>query len=476
MLAILASLAICLLPGAVCAEAAVEQLPTGRPRLLFQASLAVGLGFGISSCFSSIYILLFRRLGVLPEAAAAVLGIVGLILWRRYADSKRRGSPVSPEPESRYSSRSVALVGMALGAALVSAVATITIVALKTPHGLWDAWTIWNLRARFLFRGGAHWTDVAGIWWAKPDYPLMTPAAVAGVWAVLGSDTWVVPTAMHLMFVLATVGLIAAALALLRGRMLSYVGALALLSTPAFLIQGASQYADVPLAFFILATVVLLTFHSAYGGPHSPALLALAGLAAGLAAWTKNEGLLFVCIVTLCHGGATVLEKGWRLYWKELRIFVAGIAPVLLIVLIFKLGAPANDLAAGQGLHATVGRLTDASRYWIVFVAFAKGIFLFGEVTRCGMIPIIAAYALFVGVRVKTWPVLFLCSTILLTLAGYFFVYVTTPHDLRWHLNTSLDRIITQLFPAIVFALILTTRSSEQGAKSSAMITTSQNS
>src|SRR5207237_5909321 len=31
--------------------------------------------------------------------------------------------------------------------------------ALAAPHGAWDAWAIWNLRARFLFLGGVHWRD-----------------------------------------------------------------------------------------------------------------------------------------------------------------------------------------------------------------------------------------------------------------------------------------------------------------------------
>jgi hypothetical protein len=37
---------------------------------------------------------------------------------------------------------------------------------------------------------------------------------------------------------------------------------------------------------------------------------------------------------------------------------------------------------------------------------------------------------------------------------GYFFVYVTTPHDLAWHLRTSLDRLVLQLLPGIVFVAI----------------------
>lgn len=44
-------------------------------------------------------------------------------------------------------------------------------------------------------------------------------------------------------------------------------------------------------------------------------------------------------------------------------------------------------------------------------------------------------------------------AVLLLLLVGYFLVYVTTPHDLSWHLETSLLRLFIQLWPAAIFVL-----------------------
>jgi hypothetical protein len=44
---------------------------------------------------------------------------------------------------------------------------------------------------------------------------------------------------------------------------------------------------------------------------------------------------------------------------------------------------------------------------------------------------------------------------ILLMLAGYFLVYVITPYDLEWHLNTSLSRLFVQLWPSFLFCFFL---------------------
>jgi len=46
-----------------------------------------------------------------------------------------------------------------------------------------------------------------------------------------------------------------------------------------------------------------------------------------------------------------------------------------------------------------------------------------------------------------------------LVCAGYYGIYLTTPHDLEWHLATSLDRLIVQLWPMVVFTTFLQLRS-----------------
>ena len=45
---------------------------------------------------------------------------------------------------------------------------------------------------------------------------------------------------------------------------------------------------------------------------------------------------------------------------------------------------------------------------------------------------------------------------------GYFFVYVLSPHDLAWHLESSLSRLLLQLWPLAIFAYFAVVRSPEQ--------------
>ena len=93
------------------------------------------------------------------------------------------------------------------------------------------------------------------------------------------------------------VALLAVTISVLRDPSLGMLLALTLVGTPLYIDQAASQYADVPLSFFILSTIALICLHAEH--PSDRRILVLAGLTAGCAGWTKNEGLLFVAATAI---------------------------------------------------------------------------------------------------------------------------------------------------------------------------------
>ena len=44
-------------------------------------------------------------------------------------------------------------------------------------------------------------------------------------------------------------------------------------------------------------------------------------------------------------------------------------------------------------------------------------------------------------------------TVVCLMLASYYVVYVTTPFDISWHVSTSVDRLLVQLWPALVLTV-----------------------
>jgi hypothetical protein len=226
----------------------------------------------------------------------------------------------------------------------------------------------------------------------------------------------------------------------------------------------------------MLATLVLLFLPARSPGNGSGAAV-LAGIAAGLCAWTKNEGLLFLPIVAGSLFITALYAEGWRSARQRTVRFLAGALPILLIVVYFKTQlSPANDLMEGFSLDAAAAKLTDFSRYAEIAKAFfIQGIsFTQGLIDlRVGMqlnpgavsILLLIVYLLLAGVRIDDRDrtgLLRTAAVLLLILAGYFFVYVMTPLDLGYHLATSLSRLFLQLWPSVIFMFFMTAGAPER--------------
>jgi hypothetical protein len=327
-----------------------------------------------------------------------------------------------------------------------------------SPHGDWDAWAIWNLRARFLHRGGDHWTAAFSplLPWTHPDYPLLLPGAIARGWAYAGGETTFVPLLIACLFGVATVALLMAALALLRDPTQGYLGGLVLLATPYFVELTTAQCADVPLGFFFLASVALFEAHDRGHGTARRLPLA-AGVLTALAAWTKNEGALFL-VATLIVRLVSAVRRPGRAALRELGALALGLLPVVLVLIYFKLRlAPVNDLVEGQGAHATRDRLLDGSRYVLIVEYFLLALISLGP----GAVVVLAVYRRLLD-RAPRPRVPHAPAVLALMLAGYALVYLTTPYDIAWHLSDSVHRLFMQLWPTALLAFFLATATPEE--------------
>ena len=434
--------------------------------LLLKGSLSVGFGLAIFSVVYFLSLLLGVTQLFLVDSAVFALFVIGFLLFRARGASFVNSTRDTAEPKSHFHRLVAIAFALALCAALYAAVMRI----LAYPQGDgWEAFSIWNLHARFLFLGGPRWRDGFSslIPWSHPDYPLLLPAAIAHFWSFLGCDTSAVPGIIGFLFTFSTIGVLSSALSILRGRTAAMLGATVLLATPAFIELGTSQYADVPLSFFILATVALLCLHDCRAqddrSHFSFGLLALAGLAAGCAAWTKNEGLLFLSTILLARL-LTLIRYGRSsaaAITRQLAPLLAAAAPVLLLVAYFKhFIAPPGDLFSDgtTALH----KLVDPVRYWAIVKWYVKGSLRFGHWLVIPGTLLLIVFYFAAGKRLRETKraeaEVGLRTSILalgLTLAGYFAVYLITPYDIYWHLRFSLPRLFLQLWPSAIFVFFL---------------------
>ena len=71
-----------------------------------------------------------------------------------------------------------------------------------------------------------------------------------------------------------------------------------------------------------------------------------------------------------------------------------------------------------------------------------------------GIIPLILAYSAAAAVTRGLRPLQLLAGLPLLALlAGFYAAYVVTPLNLQWHIDTSLSRLLVQVWPAAVYVL-----------------------
>ena len=417
---------------------------------IFLFSLGAGLGIGIASCCYFLCLAVIGpSLAMLVFLAVIVAGAAMVLAWKTASGGGELEWAAGP-PTPRY------LTGFLFLAAAIAA-AMFAIRSLNMPSGEWDAWSIWNLKALFLFRGGEFWKDAFStqIPTSHPDFPLLVPAIVAMCWTLARGESIAVPIAIAFLFILGAAGLLISSTGILRGKTPAFLAGTVLLATSSFVQLGAMQYADVPLSFFILAALALLCLQDRF--PDDSRFSMAAGLTAGFAPWTKNEGWLFLVALLLARLIAI------RRFGKQpgssrqfLRLAAAALPPVA-IAAFFKLRlAPPNDWFA-QKTTDLVAHITTFARWMFTIEGFVKMAMLFGGF----LLPMALAlglYAFLVRFRVEErdrLPLATLVLTLGLTLLGEFGAYVLLPPDVVTQLNVSLERLFMQLWPSALLAFFL---------------------
>jgi hypothetical protein len=433
--------------------------------LVLTISLGAGLGLGITSSTIFLWLALIGPPDSYYFAAELSLAVI-LSLFAFYrvhysADSTQKGSGLNCEtiPGTIVWLRSIFLFLM-----LISVGSFLLKTFFHDPHGVWDAVDTWNYRARWLFRGGPHWSYAFSLR-AKDglDYPLLITASVFRMWQILGKDPIAIPILIAGIFTFGSFLILFSSLALLRGRNQGYLAAIFLFVSTQFLNIGTYQYADVPLAFFILSTVILFSLKDRYPEISSP-IVFLAGLTVSCAVWTKNEGQLFLALVILVYFIGQLAKKEGSKTLKEFIGFTLGLAPVLATLFYFKLNFALENAHINTSTLKQLGTyLVDIDRYIIVGTRCINKFFTFND----GIVWLMAGYFFFSGLdrsgRIKK-RILSPAILLLLMMCGYFFVYVIYPGNPRDLLSTSLRRIVIQLWPTWVFLFFYCVQGPEKNA------------
>ena len=300
-------------------------------------------------------------------------------------------------------------------ALLIAFIGLHLIVAISRPYGAYDALAMWNLKARYISTYADPTLVFQLDFMHHNDYPPLVPVIIGAGFRVFGF-TQAVPIAFH--------ALIYAALLFVFRR--APLWALAIVAV-ATLEHSTWQFVDLLIALCFVAA--WKWYQKA--GDHIGV-----GAWIGVALMSKNEGVMLASVML-----AVLVVTERRIPWRVL----IGVVPGAVALLLFKtvVSTAPNDVVSSTGIAE---RLLDPSRY--------VQILEYGIATlwrwQLRAIPIFTLVWAMNRHPIDVKPLLFVALSAL----GFLFIYVITPHDLSWHLESSADRLVLQLFPTFALALV----------------------
>lgn len=449
-----------------------------RHKNLFLAAASLPTGFGI--CSAILFISLWiapshaRFISFVTSIAATLTLSVFECLWARqpHASSNPLPGPKIlfrtfflniPRSKGAILKFAVQSASLLIFLAALWAIIQFFILSVSTNiTGGWDARYMWSLKAKFMFRSSIAWQDMFSptLSWSHTDYPLLWPGTLAWGWNCLGHESLLWPPLASSFFYISCALILVWYLTAHVSSITGWIaGTFFLVLTPP-LFWSIHQYADVPLTFFITASGLMLVTALRSGQTR---LFVISGLMAGFAAWTKNEGVLFLLWTGILLGGLKILKKHYpSVTLSSLKAFLGGVFLPLVWILAFKLFFGKTGDYIGQERSAqdyltlvflklkNIPMIFQA--FWNQMSGFSawKGLWIFSFLA-CLILPFKKRANDFGGL---------LFALVLLINLGYVLAFLTTPNELKWHLQTALERLLIHTAPlALAFSFeILTFR------------------
>lgn len=411
----------------------VKYLPKGSGLFAGIASLWIIVTF-CSIIFST---LTFLQIDFYVFIALFVLGVVALTLFSAKDLVKHFGSVKTFFRKDNFIFAILIFTGIIVFSFLFT--------QQSTRWGTWDAWTIWNLHAKFMASDGAFFGMFLEPSFTAKDYPLLLPSINAILWKLTNTTTPIIPIIVSF-FISLSVPLLAVSALKIKNKVLTLVLLVLIVGNISFIIQGAWQYADTLLGLFLLFSVVLM--YTSEETKNHLLLPAIIGFFAASCGWIKNEGILMFLIISIIY-----FIKNIKAY-KHILAYIAGTVIPLALVFTYKLFiTPPNDFLSQLNADDIFSRLFDFSRYTTVAE------FLFLNVLVENHIPILillAATLFFKAAKPSAAGFVIIAVSL-----SYFFVYIITNSDLLWNLQTSSQRLFQQLFPSLLFIIFVGLTKSE---------------
>jgi len=398
--------------------------------------LSPGLGLALTAIILFNNFILFDKLNRL--FVFIVHGVVALLLILFFFLTRQKSKSTVP------SSPSMNIFDLLSFVVLLFMIIPLWKGAHIYPMGGWDAWQVWNFKAKFLLLGGQDWKNMLEVsqWRSSPHYPLMLPLVIVWGWLWTSSPSIIVPILVSVMYTFLTGGLLFAGLRQLTQSRQAILAALALLSLPFFILIGTSQYCDVLLSYYLLASIIC----SLVAYQQRDKITAFwAGIFLGILSFTKPEGtlaafILFILNLTfLRQKNLSIVEN------KKIRFaLILGAFLFTLPTILFELVYSPGNQTFINGLSSST-KPSDWPRLQLTLVVFFA---TFLSQHWNGL------WLVMLGGLLLSWKKSFQKNLILIPLflgiyfaVIIFYYWLNTYFEIAWWLRNTLGRILVTLLP-----------------------------
>jgi hypothetical protein len=417
-------------------------LRKAAPPLMLLIFLGASAGMGVSAfiVFSSLVILGQLVIGYVIALHLILLLALGSLTFFLIPAGQRL-----PLDEIKVSDVAGALVLAAFSIPVV-------IHAQLYPYGGWDAWSCWNLKARFILLGGEQWKNMFDpiLWRSNVAYPLLVPALNVWGWCFAKNPLWLTPLINSCIITFITAGTLMFAIKKIAGRLHALLAPAWLLSIIFVVKLASSQYSDLMVGNYFLTSIVAFLY---FQKTSARGWLVVMALALGALSFTKSEGLVLAIITALAVALLRALTAKTRAELKsETPVFLFALAVAFLPTMIFQAFFAPDSHTFINGFSSAV-KPTSPERLKAVFVFFRMEIVSgkWNGFWALSLASLLLSWGKCFRKELLIIPVVL--GVYLLSIIGVY--WMNTFFEILWWLGSTLNRILFSLTPAVILWVFL---------------------
>ncbi len=329
--------------------------------------------------------------------------------------------------------------------------------ALVKPMESYDAVAIYAIKAKALYLAGSipgnFFTGTINLF-AHPDYPLNIPLCETFIYLFLGSLNDQLVKIIFPLYFAGLLGLLYFVIRRFAGRTYALLFTFLLAAIPQFNAYATNGYLDLPLAYYCFASAVFLFIW--FEDTSKAGLLFISAVMAGLAGWTKNEGLMY-CIINISLIAiffVTNRKKGLvKRYFIYLSSYIFTIFAISLPWLWIKVSAHLVNSEINLSNLTPWYILSQYRRVWPIIYEFQKQ---FLGPKKWNIIWMIFIFLLIVKFKkIFSKDIRYATLFIFFSFGGYVLIYMITSQDLAWHLSSTGSRFLIHFLPVVIYWMAL---------------------